>query len=416
MRTFLRSAVALAGGAVAAAVLAAPPAANAPAGASSAQAAGAPSLLPRILTVAMGGGYWPLHEQDGTYGRQGLEADLAQDLARLLGFERAQFVSRADTDLGAVEAVAAGKADVAISSITPTDERRKLVDFTKPYVVLHYRLAVRKGSPPSSLDPSGKRIAVPTGPAVAVARAKLPGATVIEVPSPDAAAQALLSGKADLFMAEDVGVVLAIAARPLEVVGPPLAESPLAVAVPKGQGRRYDDALATLHGRIDEMIRRYRPGVAPELPRVLYLKFTGGVDEGFVRIDAEPFQVSAGDAPEDPVAWVPVGSDEVFVGVPRAETRGDVEPAAPAPGRVVAKPPADVLRRVKGRFAVPEARWLMLVDGTYVGFGSRSVETGQQCGSEEGDESYPCTDLRYEVVVVRGESVKTASFAVSGST
>lgn len=371
---------------------------------------GAPPAA-RVLTVAMSGSYWPLHEETSDGGRDGFEAELARDLGRLLGLQ-VRFVGRKETGGGSIDAVASGKADVAIASITPTDERRKLVDFTKPYLVLHYLIATRQADSASPLETADKKMAVPRGPAAAVAKALHPRATIVEVSSPDAAAQAVLGGKADFAFGEDVGMVLAIRGRPLGLVGPPVGESPIAVAVPKGQAARYDEALAKLAGRIAELARKYRPGEVPEMPDDVYLNIPGGIDDVFVHFHRENVELS-NESPDreerDKMEWRSMGG-----------RGGEVQINVDA--KVVGTPSAAILRRVeKDLHDAATATWLELPDGTLIGFDEKSEN--QQCGGTEmGPEgepveySYDCPEIVYSIVAIRGNQQDSTSVTLMTGT
>lgn len=356
-----------------------------------------PPAEPGVLRVAMSGSYPPLHEDAEGGGRAGLEVDLAHDLARALGL-RARFVGRDETGVGAVEAVASGKADVAISAVTPTEERRRLVDFTRPYVTLRYRLAGTAADvePGGGVITRGKRVAVPKGPAVQAARAVLKGAKLVEAASTSKALELVARGKAHLAFAEDVGLLLALAGTDLAIFGPPLGASPLAIAVPRGQAARYDEALSRLSDRIAELVQQYEPGAVPEEPRIVHLGFEGA--EATFRLDLE-----SGTLEESPV---PEGEEwhDAAAGIELTASPSDAGEGLPK-----------ALRRRAGRELADaaSAAWVQLSDGTVLAFEKWRVE--DECGGEETgpdgqmvEYRYECGEEGYTVVVFRAGGVQSA--------
>ncbi|MBN2493271.1 MAG: transporter substrate-binding domain-containing protein [Deltaproteobacteria bacterium] len=214
---------------------------------------------PRILRVAQGGRYMPLHgEQAGL--PSGLEAELAGELARELGMQVAFVDTRREYGLGSVTAVARGKVDCGLNAISPTPERRVEVDFTRPYLTLRYRLAGRPGAKPGSLSTSRARVAVARGLAQRAVEQLMPRATLIVAPDMGTAVAEVLAGRADYAAGEDVGLLLAIEGKKLTVAGEPFGESPIAIAVPKGRAAEFDAALSRLAPRIEALVRKWQPG------------------------------------------------------------------------------------------------------------------------------------------------------------
>ncbi len=65
---------------------------------------------------------------------------------------------------GIFAGLAAGKYDAISSSVSITEERKKAMDFSKPYFVVHQALIVRKDSPAKSLaDMKGKKVGAQIG-------------------------------------------------------------------------------------------------------------------------------------------------------------------------------------------------------------------------------------------------------------
>ncbi len=227
------------------------------------------------LLVAMSGDYAPLHSPaDGRF--VGLEADLAALIADRLG-RSVEFVDAKAQKLTTLAAVAQGKADLAINSITDTPERRATVDFTKPYLVLRYRLAGVGDT--GSLATLTAAVGVTSDLAAAALTKAAPKAKQIRYPSYNAALDDFAKAKIDWIAGEDVGLIGAIAKTRLLLHPEPFGESPLAAAVPKGKAGEYDAVLAKLGPELVALGQKWRPG---ELESLGVTGFSG-VSVGFSR-------------------------------------------------------------------------------------------------------------------------------------
>ncbi len=206
------------------------------------------------LRVYISGTYMPLHGTSGTE-RIGIEPELAALLARTLG-RRLELVDRATTGADALGSVATGKADLALSAVTPTPERAKRVGFTRPYHAVELRLA---GPPLASIaDLAGKRIAVASAVSAALARdANLPG-TLVAVKTVREAVAAVLSNQADYALDEDIALLAEIRGTSLALAGPKVADSPIAAAVPMGRAAEWDAVLAKVGPEVERIRRRWR--------------------------------------------------------------------------------------------------------------------------------------------------------------
>ena len=210
------------------------------------------------LRVALWGNYMPLHGESGEE-KVGFEADLARALAKEMGRELV-FAER--TGKGSLASVQEGLVDVSLNSITPTEERRKLVDFSRSYLQVAYRLAGKQGARvygPAEMQ--GKKVAVPKGPTLKIARRNLDMCKIIETRSTRAAIKLVQKGKANFLLGEDVGLLHALPSD-LALVGPVVGWSELAMAVPKGKVAPFDLALRELEkkGVLKRLKRFWKPG------------------------------------------------------------------------------------------------------------------------------------------------------------
>jgi cystine transport system substrate-binding protein len=109
----------------------------------------------------------------------GYDVDVARELAERLGIGEVEFIG---SDFGSfIGGVQANRFDIVISGQTITEERRKQVDFSRPYEVNGVSIFVGEGN--TSLTGlsalRGKRIAVTEGTTQAeYARTKIPGAQI----------------------------------------------------------------------------------------------------------------------------------------------------------------------------------------------------------------------------------------------
>lgn len=101
---------------------------------------------------------WEFQDASGAY--VGFEIDLANAVAEKLGatatFENIPFN-------GLFSAVQSGRIDIAMSSITITDERLKSVSFAQPYYDSDQSLTVLANGPKSLEEMKGKVVGVDTG-------------------------------------------------------------------------------------------------------------------------------------------------------------------------------------------------------------------------------------------------------------
>jgi ABC-type amino acid transport substrate-binding protein len=97
-----------------------------------------------VLTVATATlpapGFWGGSAADEP--GEGFEASLAEELADELGLDRVRVVQVPFADIAAGDL---GGADVALTQMTPTDERNEVVDFTRPYLESPPAVLVRTG-------------------------------------------------------------------------------------------------------------------------------------------------------------------------------------------------------------------------------------------------------------------------------
>jgi octopine/nopaline transport system substrate-binding protein len=98
----------------------------------------------KTVRIATEGAYMPWNGTDTAGKLVGFEIDLAADLCKRIGVKCV--VKAQDWD-GIIPALQQGKYDAVMSGMSITDERRQLIDFSKPYVADPAIFAAIKGSP-----------------------------------------------------------------------------------------------------------------------------------------------------------------------------------------------------------------------------------------------------------------------------
>lgn len=117
----------------------------------------------KTLKVGVRGGFVNFsYYNETTEKYYGLEIDLAEALAKKMGYSNVEFVTvHAETR---EEALENGEVDCIIALYTITDERKELVDFSDPYYTDSEKLIVEKSSRFSSIsDIVGKKIGIHEG-------------------------------------------------------------------------------------------------------------------------------------------------------------------------------------------------------------------------------------------------------------
>jgi polar amino acid transport system substrate-binding protein len=112
------------------------------------------------LQVGANIGNVPWEFQDDTGANVGFEVDLVNAVAEKLG--RGVEIVNIPFQ-GLFSAVQSGRVDIAMSSITITDERLASVTFAQPYYDSDQSLTVAAGGPASMYEMSGKVVGVDTG-------------------------------------------------------------------------------------------------------------------------------------------------------------------------------------------------------------------------------------------------------------
>jgi arginine/lysine/histidine transporter system substrate-binding protein len=117
----------------------------------------------KVLVMGTSADYPPFEYIDTAKGEEiiGFDVDIANAIADKLGYE----IQIKDMEFsGLISAIENGQVDFVLSGMTPTEERKKSVDFSDVYYTAHHMIVSGKGSGIKSLeDLNGKTIGVQLG-------------------------------------------------------------------------------------------------------------------------------------------------------------------------------------------------------------------------------------------------------------
>lgn len=222
-------------------------------------AVGSPGLA-RVLArgtlkVGMSGSQPPLNFDSKSGETVGLEVDLANALAGLMGV-RVEIVEKPFAEL--LPALAAEQVDVVLSGVTATPERSQRVAFVGPYYLSGKSILTRSAKlahaeDAAALDQADLTFAVLKGStSEQFVRTKLPKAKLVTTDDYDEAVKLLLADKVTALVADREVVALTAFLHPKErlvSLRETLTLEPIAIAAPAGDplfARYLDTSLGAL--------------------------------------------------------------------------------------------------------------------------------------------------------------------------
>jgi ABC-type amino acid transport substrate-binding protein len=171
---------------------------------------------------------------------KGFDVDVARYLARALFEDESRLELVPVTSGSRIPFLYSDWIDVIVATMTVTEDRKRVLDFSDPYFSSASLLLVPAGSAVRGIeDLGGKAVAVLEG---SVQEKDLeqvaPGAKRVTFKNMSEAVQALKTKKADALCQDDM-LVLALAKenRDLKVAGKPILPRPYAIAVRKGDDK-----------------------------------------------------------------------------------------------------------------------------------------------------------------------------------
>jgi ABC-type amino acid transport substrate-binding protein len=195
----------------------------------------------------------------------GFDVDVAHLFARSLFNDENQVELVAVTSGNRIPFLQSGKIDVIIATVTITDERRQVVEFSEPYFMSGSLLLVPKASTAKGLDDmAGKTVAVVQGAIQDKDVEQLqPKASRLKFGKVSEAVLAVKGGRADAYVHDDI-VVLSLAKEnpDLKAVGTPFVPRPYGIAVRKGDvdfAKWINEQLARMKrdGTYDRLWKKY---------------------------------------------------------------------------------------------------------------------------------------------------------------
>ena len=176
-------------------------------GKESSSEAGGDSQEQEVLTVAMELAYPPFETKDEQGNPSGVSVDFMKDFGEYIGKEiRIENISFD----GLIPSLQTGKADMVMSSMTITEERKETVDFSEPYANALLAVLTNKDSQITSVDDlnqEGKKVAVKTGSTgYLYAQEHLKNAEISALQDESACVMEVSQGKADGFIYDQLTI------------------------------------------------------------------------------------------------------------------------------------------------------------------------------------------------------------------
>ena len=220
----------------------------------------------KTLRVAMELAYPPFETKDDAGNPEGLAVDFIRDFGAAYGYD-VQIENTAWD--GLIPSLQTGKADLVISSMTITDERKESVDFSDPYAMAQLAILANANSGVASIDDlnqPGKKVAVKTGSTGDVYATKnLANAEIVRLADESACVTEVVQGKADGFLYDQLTIYRNHAANPdtTEAVFIPFQDvESWGIAVKKGNTELLDQlnqfiAKSKTDGEFDRLTEKY---------------------------------------------------------------------------------------------------------------------------------------------------------------
>ncbi|MBM7692165.1 polar amino acid transport system substrate-binding protein [Peribacillus deserti] len=220
----------------------------------------------KVYKVGVDTTYPPFEFKEGDEYK-GIDIDLINTIAKDQGFK----IELSPMDFGGIiPAMQAGELDLAIAGMSITDDRKKVVDFSKPYFEAGLSLVVKKNNTEIKTikDLKGKTVAVKkgtTGATFAQKNAKIEGFKVVQFNDSPSMFQEVSNGNADVLIEDYPVIAYAIAQKDLglTIVGDRLNGDQYGIAVLKGENKELLDKInkglqeLKKNGKYEEIVNKY---------------------------------------------------------------------------------------------------------------------------------------------------------------
>jgi polar amino acid transport system substrate-binding protein len=188
------------------------------------------------------------------------------DLVEALGKEMGRKIEWIDIDFkGLIPALQSGRADMAMSAIYITDERRKVVDFSDPYYAGGLVVLTKKAGPVKTLkDLDGKKVSVQVGTkSVQYLKDNFPKAERVEVEKNQEMFNLAQIGRADAAVTGKPAAKLYAQSHPdMTVLADQITTEEYGMAIPKNQPATTQAVNAALkaikaNGTYDKLVAKW---------------------------------------------------------------------------------------------------------------------------------------------------------------
>ncbi len=189
------------------------------------------------IIVGVKADFPPFGYVDASGKNLGFDVDVAHLFAKALFNDENQVELVAVTSGNRIPFLQSGKIDIIIATVTVTEERKQVVEFSDPYFLSGSLLLVPKASPINSLDDlAGKTVAVVQGSIQDKDVEQLqPKANRVKFGKVSEAVLAVKTGHADAYAHDDILVLTLAKENPdVRAAGKPFMPRPYGIAVRKG--------------------------------------------------------------------------------------------------------------------------------------------------------------------------------------
>ena len=221
------------------------------------------------LVVGMSADYAPYEfhyiDENGKDVIGGFDVDIANEIADAIGVELV--IQEMDFD-ALVSALPAGKVDVVISGMNPTEERAKVVDFSDIYYNSQHGILVRTEDADkykTFADLEGAKVGVQLGSTQEkIAKTEIPNVNLQQLSNINNLILELKAGKVDAIVMEKPVAEMAVKSNPELAVGKPIYEEQTggnAVGIAKNNPQllaKVNEVITELNesGKMDEYIAK----------------------------------------------------------------------------------------------------------------------------------------------------------------
>ncbi|MDY0407156.1 ABC transporter substrate-binding protein [Virgibacillus sp. 179-BFC.A HS] len=216
-----------------------------------------------VIRIGFEGTYQPFNFLDDDNEYAGFDVDIANELASRLGVKTKFVATKWDSLIGGLKA---DKFDVIIAQMTVTEERKKSVDFTDPYVVTGSVLITKENATGISKldDIKGKKVGVGGGTTFEEVARSVDGANVTLYKTVTDYIQDLVNGRLDVIINDQLLMSYNIKEEglPLKIASDILNKDEIAMAVKKGNEnfvKKLNDALSDImeDGTYDKIYKKW---------------------------------------------------------------------------------------------------------------------------------------------------------------